>query len=80
MELKDYMEKLFYPKSVAMIGAASKRVWHILGIQEQEYQGEFYLVSKHEEEILGIKCNKDISELPDEIYIWQVGFGFYNRV
>lgn len=67
METNEYMEKLFYPKSVAMIGASSTRQWHLLGIIERKYEGDFYLVSKNEDEILGIKCVKDISELPDGI-------------
>ncbi len=50
-----------------MIGAASKREWQILGIKLRNYKGKFYLVSKNDEEILGLKCHKDISEIPDEI-------------
>ena len=67
LETKDYMEKLFYPKSIAMIGAADKRIWQILGIKERNYEGDFYLVSRNDEEIKGTKCLQDISELPDEI-------------
>ncbi|NVM56161.1 MAG: CoA-binding protein [Candidatus Helarchaeota archaeon] len=67
METKDYMEKLFYPKSIAMIGASSKRIWQITGITGRKYEGTLYLVSENDDEILGIKCFRDISELPEYI-------------
>jgi len=66
LKTKDYIEKLFYPKSIAIIGASSKRTWQIMGITERNYEGSLYLVS-NEPEILGIKCYKELSQLPDEI-------------
>jgi len=67
MELKDYMLKLFYPQSIGIVEASSRRLWQIIGIKERNFQGELYLVSKNEPEIQGIKCYQDISELPDNI-------------
>jgi acetyltransferase len=67
MDLNEYMDKLFYPKSVAIIEASSRRPWYINGITERDYEGDLYLVSSKEDEIMGMKCYKDISELPDKI-------------
>lgn len=67
MNKKDYMEKLFYPKSIAMIEASSQRLWQIKGITERDFEGELFLVSKKESEILGMQCYEDISYLPDKI-------------
>ncbi|MFX1298364.1 MAG: CoA-binding protein, partial [Promethearchaeota archaeon] len=67
MESKDYIEKMFYPKSIAMIEAAKNRTWQVLGITSMNFRGDLYVVSKKEDELLGIKCHKDISELPDKI-------------
>ncbi|MHA1232139.1 MAG: CoA-binding protein [Candidatus Helarchaeota archaeon] len=66
MELKDYMNKLFYPKSIAIIEASEKIPWYIRGIIERGFEGELYLVSK-EKKLFGIECYNDISELPDNI-------------
>ncbi|MHA1650719.1 MAG: CoA-binding protein, partial [Candidatus Helarchaeota archaeon] len=67
MSINNHMDKLFYPRSIAIIEAASKREWQVLGIKNLNYQGNLYLVSKNEEEIAGIKCYQDISDLPDKI-------------
>ncbi len=67
MKTKEYMKKLFYPESLAYIGATSRRVWNIMGVIERGYKGDIYLVSEKDEEILGMKCYKSISELPDKI-------------
>ena len=61
------MEKLFYPKSIAMILASRKRAWQVIGIKGWNYEGDLYLVSKSEEEVAGIKCFRDVSDLPDHI-------------
>ncbi len=50
-----------------MIEASTKRTWQITGIIGRNYEGTLYLVSKNEDEIAGIKCFRDISELPDHI-------------
>ncbi len=67
LEPKDFMEKMFYPTSVALIEASSKREWQLLGLLNRGYPGNLYFVSKQEEEIFGITCQQDISELPDGI-------------
>ncbi len=67
MDLKQSMEKLFYPQTIAIIEAASKRAWQVKGILERGFQGKLYLVSKKEDQIEGINCYQDISELPDQL-------------
>ncbi|MFX1293980.1 MAG: CoA-binding protein [Promethearchaeota archaeon] len=67
MEIKNYIDKLFNPKSIAIIEAASKRFWQISGTINWRGKENIYLVSKKEDEIYGIKCYQDISKLPDKI-------------
>ncbi|MHA1268348.1 MAG: CoA-binding protein [Candidatus Helarchaeota archaeon] len=67
MNSQTYFDKLFYPKSIAIIEASSRIPWYIKGIIEWNYKGDLYLISKKEEEVLGIRCYKDISEIPDGI-------------
>lgn len=63
----NYFEKLFYPKSLAFIGATNKRTWQLRGILERGFTGEIFLVSKSSDELFGKKCFKDITEIPDGI-------------
>ncbi|MDD1776755.1 MAG: CoA-binding protein, partial [Candidatus Helarchaeota archaeon] len=65
MALKNIMEKLFYPRSIAVIEASSKREWQVLGLTGRNYEGKLYLVSKEEDTVFGIKCYKDVSDLPN---------------
>ncbi|MHA1800013.1 MAG: CoA-binding protein [Candidatus Helarchaeota archaeon] len=65
--MKNFINRMFYPKSIAIIEASSKRPWQVQGIIEQNFKGDLYLISKKEEEIFGIKCYKDVSDIPDGI-------------
>lgn len=63
------MEKFFNPKSVATIGASSKKgkigyeiLWNILKSNVKAYP-----VNPNRDKILGIKCYKSIEEIEDEI-------------
>ncbi|MHA1310431.1 MAG: CoA-binding protein [Candidatus Helarchaeota archaeon] len=67
MKIKEYIDKLFHPKSIAIIEASTKIPWYIQGIIERNFEGNLYLVSKKEDNIFGIKCFKDISKIPDKI-------------
>jgi acetyltransferase len=67
VEQFNYFEKLFYPKSIAFIGATPRRTWQLRGILGRDFEGQIYLVSKGNDEILGHKCVKDIADLPDGI-------------
>ncbi|MHA1932652.1 MAG: CoA-binding protein [Promethearchaeota archaeon] len=63
----NYFEKLFYPKTLAIIGASNKRTWHLYGYVDREFQGKLYFVSKGSDRILDIDCVKDVTDLPDGI-------------
>jgi len=71
----DFFEKLFYPKTLAFIGANPRRVWHLSGYVDRFPKDSLYIVSKyrdelvenHQEVIKGITIYEDISEIPDEI-------------
>lgn len=67
MDIKDSMEKLFFPKSVALIEASERRTWQVMGLTERDYEGKIYLVTEKHDELFGIRCFSDISQLPDEI-------------
>jgi len=67
VEQINYFEKLFYPKTIAFIGASNKRMWQVKGYVDRDFPGKFYIVSKGSEKIFDIECFKDVSELPDGI-------------
>ncbi|NHI92624.1 MAG: hypothetical protein EAX96_08980 [Candidatus Lokiarchaeota archaeon] len=67
MSIKESLDRMFFPKSIAIIEASSKRPWAIEGIINRGYDGKLFLVSNNEDVILGRKCYKDISNLPDGI-------------
>ncbi len=67
MEQINYFEKLFYPNTIAYIGASSKRIWQLKGYVDREFQGKLYFVSKGSEKIFDIECVKDVNDLPDSI-------------
>lgn len=67
METKDYLDKLFYPKSIAMIEVNSRRQWQIAGTIGLRGTENVHLVSRDDEKIQGIKCHRDITDLPDKI-------------
>lgn len=63
----NYFEKLFYPKTIAFIGASNKREWQLKGYVDRNFPGKVYFVSKGSEKIFDIDCVKDVSDLPDSI-------------
>ena len=71
----DFFEKLFYPKTLAFIGANPRRIWHLSGYINRFPKDSLYIVSnyydelmeKHEEFIKGANIYRDISDIPDEI-------------
>src|ERR1044072_3483216 len=62
------IEKLLWPKSVAIIGASSDtrglrgRIVQIM--RSHPYEGAFYPVSRSEGEVQGLKAYKSVAELP----------------
>jgi acyl-CoA synthetase (NDP forming) len=63
--------KLFYPKSIAFVGAsANVSKWgHLMfsGVFAGKYQGEIYLVNSQGGEIAGRKVFKSVTEIPDPV-------------
>jgi len=63
--------RLFYPESVAFIGASSNiSKWgHLMfsGVVAGQYKGEVYLVNPQGGEIAGRKVFKSVTEIPDPI-------------
>ena len=62
------IEKLLWPKSVAIIGASSDtrglrgRIVQIM--RSHPYQGAVYPVSRSETEVQGLKAYKSVADLP----------------
>lgn len=71
----DFFRKLFYPKTLAFIGANPRRIWHLNGYINRFPKDSLYIVTnyydelieKHGEMINGVSVHKDISDIPDEI-------------
>ncbi|MFX1457400.1 MAG: CoA-binding protein [Promethearchaeota archaeon] len=71
----DFFKKLFYPKTLAFIGANPRRYWHLVGYIERFPKDSLYIVTNYYEEFMenhkellnGVNIYKDISEIPDEI-------------
>ena len=68
------LNKLFYPKNVAIVGSSPKRgfIWssgnaYISGCIKQSFQGKLFPVHPKAKSILGFKCYKNIREIPEEI-------------
>ncbi len=63
--------KLFYPRSIAFVGASANfRKWgHLMfsGVIAGEYKGEIYLVNPQGGEIAGRKVFKTVTEIPDPV-------------
>ncbi|MBW1711226.1 MAG: CoA-binding protein [Deltaproteobacteria bacterium] len=68
------LDKLFYPKSVAFVGASPKRGkgWssgnsYINAFLKQEFQGKIFPVHLKADHILGYKSYKSIRDIPEEV-------------
>lgn len=65
------MQKLFYPKSIAMIGASrrEKTVGNdvVKNLVQQGYQGKIYPVNPKAEELYGLKVYASVEEVPGDI-------------
>jgi acetyl coenzyme A synthetase (ADP forming)-like protein len=69
--MKPELEMFFKPKSIAVIGASknSAKIGNaaLKNILVSDYECKVYPVNPHEEEILGVKCYKKITMVPDEV-------------
>jgi acyl-CoA synthetase (NDP forming) len=64
------LDPLFYPKSVAVIGASPQIVRDRAGFfnsLRECYTGNLYPVNPNHQEIHGIKCYPSISDIPEEV-------------
>ena len=65
------LEKLFTPRAIAVIGASHKegKVGHSLmkNLIDGGFAGPIYPVNPKSDEILGLKCYKDVAALPDGV-------------
>jgi len=65
------LDKMFNPKSVAIIGASEKegKIGNtiIKNMQISNFPGKYYPINPKSEEILGHKAYKSVAEIPDEI-------------
>ncbi len=66
-----YLSSLFYPQSIAVIGASRQpgSVGHALlaNLIDSRFQGIVYPVNPKAKSILGIKCFSSVLEIPDQI-------------
>jgi len=69
--INDKLNSVFYPRSIAVIGASRRpgSVGHSLlaNIIDSRYQGIVYPVNPKAKGILGIKCYRNVIEIPDVV-------------
>ncbi|MEM4539888.1 MAG: acetate--CoA ligase family protein [Archaeoglobaceae archaeon] len=69
--IKSDFKKLFYPKSVAVIGASNtpgKLGWNVFrNLLTHGFEGRLYPVNPNAEEIQGVKAYKSIKEVPEAV-------------
>ena len=69
--MAESLEKIFYPKSVVIIGASATP--HkpgndvIRNIQANDFQGKMYLVNPKGEEIMGMKAYPSVKDIPEVV-------------
>ena len=60
-------ESIFYPESVAIVGASPKRSFFILPLLEPEFKGKVFLINPNYDDILGLKCYKSILDIKEPV-------------
>ncbi len=65
----DELEKFFYPKNVAVIGASNNhgKVGNALMLNLKKFKGKVFPINLNEKEILGIKSYKSVLDIKDNI-------------
>ncbi|MCP4757411.1 MAG: acetyl-CoA synthetase [Proteobacteria bacterium] len=85
----DNLDRLFFPKNIAVIGATPKKRWSwasgnswIQGSLKQGFQGSIYPVHPTAESIMGLKVYSSVLDIPDEIdlAIFTVPFTIVEKV
>ncbi len=67
MKIENF-QRLFYPKSVAVIGATKnpkKMGFHALSSLVKTFKGKIYAINPNYDEILGVRAYKSIKDLPE---------------
>lgn len=68
---KDYMEQFFTPRSIALVGASSKKgkIGNSIldSLVNYDYKGKVYPINPSKDSIFDIPCYKSISDVPDTI-------------
>ncbi|HDH06859.1 MAG TPA: acetyl CoA synthetase [Thermoproteales archaeon] len=69
--LNDQIRYLFYPRSIAVVGASRKpgKIGHIIlkNLRDYGFKGKLYPVNPHATEILGFKAYPSVTAIPDEV-------------
>jgi acetyltransferase len=69
--MRESLEAIFYPRSVAIVGASNnRRRWGygtVRNMLDAGYRNKLYPINPKEKEIQGIPCYPSISDVPDEI-------------
>lgn len=69
--MKESLDAIFYPRSVAIVGASNnRRRWGygtMLNMLDAGYRHKLYPINPNEEEVQGVRCYPSISEAPDGI-------------
>ena len=60
-------DHIFYPKSVAIIGASPQIPYFIKPFMEPEYDGKLFLVNPNRDEVLGLKCYPRLQDIEEPV-------------
>jgi acyl-CoA synthetase (NDP forming) len=66
----DELNRIFYPSSVAIIGASKERKFGRMFLEsfvDMGFEGRLYPVNPHEKEILGLKAYPSVKEIPSPV-------------
>ena len=67
MENINELEEVFYPKSIAIIGASVESSPFFLPVSKGKLKENMFLVNPRYKELLGMKCYPSILDIPDSI-------------
>ena len=67
MKKANELEEVFYPKSVAIIGASVESSPFFLPMSKGKLKRKLYLVNLKYKELLGMKCYRNVLDIPDSI-------------
>lgn len=67
MEKINELKEVFYPKSVAIIGASVESSSFFLPVSKGKLKGKVFLVNPRYKELLGMKCYPSILDIPESI-------------